>query len=462
MLSQYFAAKKKLYPQQVKGKIRSLKNWLNFLLLSIYIFSPYLRFNRGESAPNQAILIDFHTDVLYFFFIEIWPQEIYYLAGILVLSALLLFFITSLFGRVWCGYACFQTVWTDIFIAVERFWQGDRNSRILLDRKKNWLYYQKKICTHICWIAISLFTGLVFVSYFNDVFVLYQLIINLQLSTSILGWILGIGFATYLMAGFAREHVCTYMCPYARFQSAMFDNNTFVVSYQHKRGEPRQKYHQGDDFANRGHCIDCKQCVVVCPVGIDIRDGLQMQCIACGLCIDACDNIMEKFNLPKGLIRYDTLQNLNTNPDLFSVKKPKFFKPRTWYYLVIISAICTLIIFGLIAKQPIAISILQERNPLYVLLSDGSIRNVYQLSVTNKSHLTQKFFLTASHGDLVELTILNQENNIIELKPQAVSEFKIFLTAKNPPQHTESLVVDLMLSDQKQNNYKTSAVLFLP
>ena len=461
MFSEYFAAKKKLYPQQVKGKIRSLKNWLNFFFLSIYIFLPYLRFNRQNSAPNQAILIDFKTDVIYFFFIEIWPQEIYYLAGILVLSALALFFITSLFGRVWCGYACFQTVWTDLFIAVERFWQGDRNNRILLDRHKNFKYYQKKICTHFCWIIISLFTGLVFVSYFNDVFVLYQQIIALQLSPVVLGWIIGIGYATYLMAGFAREHVCTYMCPYARFQSAMFDNNTLIVSYQHKRGEPRQKHHQGDDFNQRGHCIDCKQCVVVCPVGIDIRDGLQMQCIACGLCIDACDNIMKKLALPTGLIRYDTLQNLNTNPDFFSVQKAKFFRPRTLYYLVIISIICTAIMFGLITKKPISVSVLQERNPLYVLLSDGSIRNTYQLNIANKSYHIKKLTLTTSHSNVLDLKILNQEHNFIELKPQALSEFKIFLTTKNKITNTESLLIDFILTDN-QETYQTSAILFLP
>jgi polyferredoxin len=200
---------------------------------------------------------------------------------------------------------------------------------------------------------------------------------------------------------------------------------------------------------------------VVCPVGIDIRDGLQMQCIACGLCIDACDNIMKKLDLPTGLIRYDTLQNLNTNPNLFSVQKAKFFRPRTLYYLVIISIICTAIMFGLVTKKPVSVSVLQERNPLYVLLSNGSIRNTYQLNIANKSHHAKKLALTTSHSNLLDLKILNQEHNFIELKPQALSEFKVFLTTKHKIINTENLVIDFILTDN-QEIYQTSAILFLP
>jgi len=443
MFSQYFVAKKKIHPQQVKGKIRSLKNKLNFVFLLIYCLTPLLRFDRGQNSPNQAVLIDFKTDVIYFFAIEIWPQEIYYLAAILILAAVLLFFITSLFGRVWCGYACFQTVWTDIFIAIERFWQGDRNDRILLDRHRTAKYYYKKTATHLCWIVLSLLTGLIFVSYFNDILQLYRDLISFNLSIVVLSWIFGIGFATYLMAGFAREHVCAYMCPYARFQSAMFDQNTLVVAYQKDRGEPRQKWHQGDDFSKRGHCIDCKQCVVVCPVGIDIRNGLQMECIACGLCIDACDNIMKKVGLPTGLIKYNNSEATGA----------KIWRPRTFYYLAIIIAVCCFTLFALLTKQPISISVKQERNPLYIMLSDGSIRNVYELSITNRQHQDLHFTLSALNNK-VKLDILNHASGDIILKQGSVNNFKIFLTANEPMQD-----IILQLSNQ-QNSYNIPLLFF--
>ena len=429
MLKNYFSARKKLYPQNVKGKFRSLKTKLNIIFLSIYCLTPFLKFDRGPNAQNQAVLIDIVNSKIYFFFIEIWAQETYYLAGILIISAVTLFFVTSLFGRIWCGYACFQTVWTDIFIAIERFFQGDRNQRIILDRKNNFQKYFRKALTHLCWIIVSIFTGLTFCSYFTDAFTLYQKLFRLEISLTIMYWSLGIGFMTYLMAGFAREHVCTYMCPYARFQSAMFDDNTLIISYDQKRGEPRGKHKQGDSFENRGHCIDCKQCVVVCPTGIDIRNGLQMECIACGLCIDACDDIMQKVGLPKGLIRYDTHANL-TSPS----KKNKFklWRFRTFFYLTILITVCSLTLFSLANKSPVEISIIQERNPLYVKLSDGSIRNSYYLKITNKTHYEKNFIVKVKEPNYMDLKLQNyqnnDQNNLITIKAESSFVHKIYLT----------------------------------
>lgn len=428
MLEKYFIARKKLYPQKTSGKFRHLKNRLNTLFLAIYCLSPFLRFDRGSSAPNQAILIDITNSKIYFFFIEIWAQEVYYLAGILILLAVTLFFVTSLFGRIWCGYACSQTVWTDIFIMIERFFQGDRNDRILLDRKNNFTKYFKKFLTHLAWILVSLLTGLFFVNYFNDAEVLLQKIFYLdfsQLSPKVVGWILGIASMTYIMAGFAREHVCTYMCPYARFQSAMFDDNTLIISYDQKRGEPRSKYHQGDNMNNRGHCIDCKQCVVVCPTGIDIRNGLQMECIACGLCIDACDSVMEKINLPKGLIRYDTLSHLN---DPSFAKKFRFLQPRTIYYSIIIVTVSTLMLFSLISKPIVETSIYQERNPLFITLSDGSIRNVYNLKIINKTHNEKYFSLRMIKPDFGSIKISNHDEKNFKVNAESISDFRVLLT----------------------------------
>ena len=456
MLEKYFIAKKKLYPQKVIGKFRNLKSRLNIIFLAIYCFSPFLRFDRENTAPNQAILIDIVNSKAYFFFIEIWAQEVFYLAGLLILGAVALFFVTSLFGRVWCGYACFQTVWTDIFIAVERFFQGDRNDRILLDRKNNFKKYFLKLLTHLSWIIISLMTGFFFVSYFNDSIILLNKLINLQfaeISLKIYGWIFGIASMTYIMAGFAREHVCTYMCPYARFQSAMFDDNTLIISYDKKRGEPRQKHKLNESFENRGHCIDCKQCVVVCPTGIDIRNGLQMECIACGLCIDACDNIMEKVGLPKGLIRYDTLAYLN---DPIPQKKFRLLQPRTLYYSFILILVSGLMLFSLIKKPQIETTLIQERNPLFITLSDGSIRNAYNLKIINKTHQPKNFKIAISRPNFGILKITNHDENNIIVPAETALDFRALISfspeelAKINPSETliEMTIIDLSTQEK--------------
>ncbi len=423
MSNKLFEAKKRLYPQNVKGRFRKLKWILNTVFLSIFFFSPFIRFDRAGSAPDQAILIDFPHSKAYFFFIEIWPQEVYYLAGILIIAAVALFFVTSLFGRIWCGYACFQTVWTDIFIALERLFQGDRNDRILLDRKKNFSKFWRKSLTHLSWIIISLLTGYAFVSYFTDSILFTKNLFHGEINATFLGWILGIAAMTYTMAGFAREHVCAYMCPYARFQSAMFDKNTLIITYDEKRGETRGKMKQGEDFKNRGHCIDCKQCVVVCPTGIDIRNGLQMECIACGLCVDACDNVMEKIGLPKGLIRYDTLNHLL---DPIPEKKFKILKPRTFLYATILTVVCGIMLRNLILKPTLETNAIPDRNPTFVTLSDGSIRNGYTIKLMNKTHGPKIFSLKISEPSPAILKLQNGDLNHLEVAADDVGSFKVY------------------------------------
>lgn len=423
MSDKLFEAKKRLYPQNVKGRFRKLKWILNTVFLSIFFFSPFIRFERAGEAPSQAILIDFPHSKAYFFFIEIWPQEVYYLAGILIIAAVALFFVTSLFGRIWCGYACFQTVWTDIFIALERLFQGDRNDRILLDRKKNFSKFWRKFLTHFSWIIVSLLTGYAFVSYFTDSILFTKNIFHGEISPTFLGWILGIAAMTYIMAGFAREHVCAYMCPYARFQSAMFDKNTLIITYDEKRGEARGKMKQGEDFKNRGHCIDCKQCVVVCPTGIDIRNGLQMDCIACGLCVDACDNVMEKIGLPKGLIRYDTLNHLL---DPIPEKKFKILKPRTFLYAAILTVVCGIMLRNLILKPTLETNVVPDRNPTFVTLSDGSIRNGYTIKLMNKTHEPKIFSLKISDPSEAVLKLQNGDLNHLEVAADDVESFKVY------------------------------------
>lgn len=459
-LSQYFEAKKRLYPQSAKGKIRNIKWLLNSIFLLIYLGTPFLRWDRGINNQNQAILIDIKGSKGYFFGIEMWPDEVYYLMAILVLAAVILFFITSLFGRIWCGYACFQTVWTDLFIAVEKIFQGDRNKRIILDRKNSFEKFYKKILTHLTWILIGLITGYGFTNYFSDAYIQFKQLLNFELSLNVILWTAGIGAMTYIMAGFAREHVCTFMCPYARFQSAMFDRDTLIIAYDEKRGEPRGKL-KTKDFSlepeiHQGDCIDCKQCVVVCPTGIDIRDGLQMECIACGLCIDACNEVMEKINRPKGLIRYETQRHIEENSDN---TKFRILRPRFFFYSFIISAVSFFLLYSLATKSNLEIASVADRNPPYVLMSDGSIRNGYQLKMINKENYQRHFEISVLNPKQAKLKILGQKSDIknIKIKANNSQNFKIFITLpydflKKNKNSSEGIVKIQIKETSKNNN----------
>lgn len=463
-LSEYFEGKKNLYTQSVKGYFRNLKSFLNIIFISIYLFTPFLRWDRGAQAPDQAIFIDLANSKLYFLSIEIWPNEVYYLMGILILAALSLFFVTSLFGRVWCGYACFQTVWSDIFLGLEKIFQGDRNKRIILDRKNNFEKFFKKFLTHLSWILVSLITGYGFVAYFNDAHELFRNLIKLNLSFDVIGWTLGIAFATYIMAGFAREHVCTFMCPYSRFQSAMFDKNTLIITYDAKRGEPRGKHKQGESFENRGDCIDCKQCVVVCPQGIDIRNGLQMECIACGLCIDACDDIMDKVGRPRGLIRYDTEKNITTS---IPENKFKLFTPRFFFYSAIIMIVSSLMLAGLLNKTDLELNIIPNRNPLFITLSDGSIRNSYKLKIENKTHQDKIFSLKILSPQNAHYKIESYANVDSDNLPVGAIEdttFSLFITLdrefiENLTQN--EILIQLEIADKSSGEVKKLSAVFV-
>jgi cytochrome c oxidase accessory protein FixG len=435
---QLFKKQEKIYPKRVWGTFRKLKWVAMVALLAIYYGAPWLRWHRGGESPDQAILIDLNHTRAYFFGLEIWPQEVYYITGILILAAVGLFFVTSLLGRVWCGYACPQTVWTDLFVWVERIVQGDRNARKKLDESP--LSFQKiwkKGLTHFIWLIIGLCTGGAWVFYFNDAPTLLDQIIHFDVPWSVGGWIIGLTFSTYLMAGYAREQVCTYMCPYARFQSAMFDKNTLIIAYDEARGEPRGKHKAGDSWEGKGHCIDCDSCVVVCPMGIDIREGLQMECIACGLCVDACDNVMEKIGLPKGLIRYST-----ENKTPF-----KLFRIRTFWYAGIISLVGGLMLYSLLTRSPLEMNVIHDRNPLFVTLSDGTVRNGYNITIMNKHHEDKTYALTVE--GLENATVRVQAST--DLSPDAlpvfadsVGHFRVFLTAEKQTDHRREIVFHIM------------------
>ncbi len=447
---QFFKKQEKIYPRRVWGLFRKLKWLAMVLLLAVYYGAPWIRWDRGMNVHDQAILIDLSHTRAYFFGLEIWPQEVYYITGLLILAAVGLFFVTSLFGRVWCGYACPQTVWTDLFVWVERIIQGDRNARKRLDESP-WTFdkIRKKSLTHLIWLMIGLCTGGAWVFYFNDAPTLMEQIVHFDVPWNVGVWIIGLTFSTYLMAGFAREQVCTYMCPYARFQSAMFDKDTLIIAYDNKRGEPRGKHKAGDSWTGKGHCIDCDSCVVVCPMGIDIREGLQMECIACGLCVDACDNVMEKIGLPKGLIRYDT-----------ESKKPfKLIRPRNLWYGGIITLISGLMLYSLLTRSALEMNVTHDRNPLFVKLSDGSIRNGYKISIINKSQDDTHYILTVEGLDKAAMRVQAGEEVLptnLSVIAGSVGHFRVFVTSQKQAQVRQKVVFHATNKDGTATTSKES------
>ncbi len=444
---QYFAKQERIYPKRVWGKYRKLK-WLAMIItLGIYYLTPFLRWDRGPNAPDQAVLIDLKNAKAYWFWIEIWPQEVYILTGILILAAIGLFFITSLFGRVWCGYLCPQTVWTDLFVWVERIVQGDRNARKKLHNSK-WTFdkIKKIFITHFIWLLIAWATAGSFVLYFNDAPTLVRSFIEFDVSPTVLAFMVGITFSTYLMAGFAREQVCTYMCPYARFQSAMFDKDTLIIGYDEKRGEPRGKHKKGDSWKNRGHCIDCTACVQVCPMGIDIRDGLQMECIACGLCIDACNNIMDKVDLPRGLIRYDTASHMAAE-EKGGKEKFKFFRIRTLYYIAILSIVSLTMLYSLVTRSNLELHVLHDRNPIFVQLSNGDIRNGYVLKILNKTHDNRTYKISVSGIDNPKIDVKGagkMNENKLYVPADSVGSYHIYVSANVKPSKRRDITFTLV------------------
>lgn len=436
-----FAAAKKIYPKRVDGKFRQLKWLIMTVTLAIYYITPWLRWDRGEFAPDQAVLVDLAHRRFYFFFIEIWPQEFFYLAGLLIMAGIGLFLLTSVWGRVWCGYTCPQTVWVDLFLVVERAVEGDRNARIKLDKEAfSFRKLRLKLYKHIIWLLIAFSTGGAWIFYFADAPTLLANFFTLQ-SPSIAYSTVGVlTAATYIFGGFMRDQVCTYMCPWPRIQAAMLDEESLVVTYNDYRGEPRQAHRKKNLNTDQplGDCIDCNKCVVVCPMGIDIRDGQQMECITCALCIDACDNVMEKIHKPKGLISYATLKEYDLAAAGKPVKNsvPILFRPRTLIYSSIWCLVGLSMLFVLATRSRLDVNVLHDRNPFMVKLSDGSIRNGYVVKILNmepKRHSAFLSFKGLPNGYMrIEQEnghpIKNGEAYKLKLEPDVLREFKIYIT----------------------------------
>ncbi|MBB4010386.1 cytochrome c oxidase accessory protein CcoG [Allorhizobium taibaishanense] len=456
-----YEARKKIFPKRASGSFRQFKWLVMAITLGIYYLTPWLRWDRGIYAPDQAVLIDLAHRRFYFFFIEIWPQEFFFVAGLLVMAGLGLFLVTSVVGRAWCGYTCPQTVWVDLFLVVERFIEGDRNARIKLDGAP-WSFDKvwKRVTKHASWLVIGVLTGGAWIFYFADAPSLLHEFVTGQAAGVAYATVAILTATTYVFGGLMREQVCIYMCPWPRIQGAMLDENSLVVTYNDWRGEPRTRHAKKAVAAGEsvGDCVDCNACVVVCPMGIDIRDGQQLECITCALCIDACNGVMDKIGKPGGLIAYATLQEYQSNMALATgngtgpVDPTKvrtadgafvetirhfnwrvIFRPRSLIYMGVWSAIGIALLFALMTRGRLDVNVLHDRNPQYVLESNGSIRNGYTVRLLNM--VPKPRDLTVTLDGLPEATMkvngMQEEPTrsiTVTAEPDEATTLKIYVT----------------------------------
>ena len=437
-----------IYPKLVHGRFRKVKWIVMLVTLAIYYLTPWIRWDRGLGAPDQAVLIDLPSRRFYFFFIEIWPQEVYYVTGLLILAAVALFLVTAIAGRVWCGYACPQTVWTDLFILVERLVEGDRAERMRL-AKAPWhaAKLARKTLTHAIWLLISLATGGALVFYFADAPTLAADLLAFEAPSVAYVFIGLLTFTTYWLGGHMREQVCTYMCPWPRIQGAMLDEDSLVVSYRDDRGEPRGPMKkltpEGKPF---GDCIDCNQCVVACPMGIDIRDGQQLECIGCALCIDACNDVMARVGKPRGLIAYDTIGNRERRRQGLPLRV-RLLRARTLLYFAVLLVVAGIMVFAFATRSDLELNLLRDRNPLFVTLSDGSIRNGYTLKILNKANEERSFALSVEDlpGAVVTLAA-DADPGAIVAPADKVLALRVFVAAPAASLEGESTAIVFLLT----------------
>ena len=462
-----YVSERKVYPREVDGLFQKLRHSAVYILLGLYYIMPWLQIDG-----RQAVLFDLPARKFYILWLTFWPQDFFFLALLLIMAALSLFFFTAVAGRLWCGYACPQTVWTEVFMWMERWTEGNRSQRMKLDASPNSFdKFRRKGSKYVLWVLFALWTGLTFVGFFTPIRELAPALLAGTASGWAVFWLLFYSFATYGNAGILREQVCKYMCPYARFQSAMFDRNTLIISYDAKRGEARGARKKGslpsvlqrerglisEELANQyvianaktrhsgdaaistglivdhdeelistkvdaleqlGDCIDCTICVQVCPTGIDIRNGLQYECIACGACIDACDEVMDKLGYPKGLVRYTTHNALVGH-------KVNLLRPRIIIYALLLLALLAGTIIGIANRKPLLVDVIRDKQ-LYRLAEDGDIENVYQLRLVNKTNEVRTFNVSLQEtGDIV----LAESPVIIRAEPEQVLTLPITLRA---------------------------------
>jgi len=395
-----YAAAKKVYPRSVQGVFARWRWAMVFLTQLVFYGLPWL-----EWGQRQAVLFDLNTRRFYIFGLVLYPQDFIYLTGLLVISALSLFLFTAVAGRLWCGYTCPQTVYSEIFMWVERKIEGDRTLRMRLDESPASLEkLVKKTFKHVVWISIALWTGFTFVGYFTPIRELGMAFLQTQMGSWEVFWVLFYGFATYGNAGFMREQVCKYMCPYARFQSAMFDRDTLIVTYDPARGEPRgARSRKADPKAlGLGACVDCGLCVQVCPTGIDIRKGLQYECISCAACIDVCDGVMDKMNYPRGLIRQTTQNGLDGQWTQAQMWR-RIFRPRVLVYSGVLLALTVGLLTSLVVRTPLKVDVVRDRAALSRIVAGGKLENVYRIQIMNATEVEQQYRLSAAGLEGLEL-----------------------------------------------------------
>jgi cytochrome c oxidase accessory protein FixG len=465
-----YAARKAIYPQSVSGTFRNIKWALLIGCLAVYYFLPFVRWDRGPDAPNQAVLVDFPGRRFYFFFIELWPQEVYYFTGLLIIAAMALFLMNAIGGRIWCGYLCPQTVWTDLFFAVERIIEGDRRERMLKAGQPLTVRRVGEIAAkHTVWFVIAWWTGGAWVLYFADAPTLVHDLATFQAPAA--AWI-AIGvltFTTYVLAGHMREQVCVYMCPWPRIQAALTDEWALNVTYRYDRGEPRMSVRKAEALRSRGRpagdCVDCRQCVAVCPTGIDIRDGAQLACIMCGLCIDACDNVMTKVGRPAGLIAYDNDINIarrsEGRPPVY-----RFLRARTLIYAGIIVLAGAAMLYALATRSNIEISVRHDRNPLFVTLSDGSVRNAHTVHLLNKRHVIGQIALTVEGLPAAEVHVVGQDvaiagTPLLPVGPDQGREVRVLVTILPDAQVGRSTTLTFRATDTATGETATATDHFI-
>ena len=437
---QLYESRKKVHPRDVKGYFQTLRKISLFALLGIFYLLPWLNFDG-----HQAVLFDLPARKFYIFSITFWPQDFIFLSWSLIIAAFTLFCVTALAGRVWCGFACPQTVWTELFVRIEFWIEGSRNKRIKLDKRK-WDFYKIKTrgLKILLWALLALWTGFTFVGFFSPI---RELFFNVQLWT--LGswetfWIFFYALATYGNAGFLREQVCMHMCPYARFQSAMFDRDTLIISYDVDRGEPRAAGKKRRENVDKvGDCIECQACVQVCPTGIDIRDGLQYECIACAACIDACDEVMVKVGKEPGLIKYTTENQMEG-------QKTHIIRPRIILYFMILAIMIGLFATTLFLRKDIAVDVLRDRNSFYRMVDSKTIENVYKLKIMNKGKTTQTYEVTASGLDTDLIVVVDDQYKNRELQAGEILTLpvKVRATKSEIKRHIQNIELQIKVSGE--------------
>ena len=451
-----YAARRKIYPQRVQGTFRRIK-WIVLLVtLGIYYLLPFVRWDRGPNAPNQAVLIDFPKSRFYFFFIELWPQEVYFFTGLLILAAMTLFLMNAVAGRVWCGYLCPQTVWTDLFQTIERWVEGDRREHMQRDRGPWTAGRVVRVGTkHFLWLMVAWWTGGAWVLYFSDAPTLVKDLATFQAPYVAYLWIGILTLTTYTLAGHMREQVCLYMCPWPRIQAALTDEHALNVTYRYDRGEPRGSLKKlaalREQGLPAGDCVDCLQCVYACPTGVDIRNGPDLGCIQCGLCIDACDAVMAKIGRPLRLIAYDTDLNIKRRQQGV-LQRFDIVRTRTVLYAAVIAAVGAIMLYALATRHSEAISVIHDRNPVFVKLSDGGIRNAYTVRIINKRLEAREFTLGVRGlpGSIVEVVGARRHGDgkiRLEVGPDQTREFRVLVTVSGRAPGPSSPVVFQLIDE---------------